>query len=302
MDHAHPQRPKLLEAERIASKIASCESDDPTKRAFIMHCLERTIEGFPPGLFSNGRTFVDCIDVEDIPVETPQSSSASTNSGLVGVLYCTLFLFDDRLIIVKRPNGTSSGRSLAKLDDIPKLLRTNGLASLKKSGMSCKGSISVLDLTATDPGGSEMHMYLEEPPSDQSDRWRGRPFRNYSIVLPPAPVGLDLAATQEKKKTFLENLWKVQVLARVKEGRCIALKGEEVQIENRGVRANKVGCWWNLYLRTPYLGESKRVNLLLLPKCGLTHMGWGSTKSLSILTQPGWQTQFHLALWEVHSL
>jgi hypothetical protein len=47
MDESDPQRAKLIEAERIASKIASCESDDQTKRATTMYCLERTIEGFP---------------------------------------------------------------------------------------------------------------------------------------------------------------------------------------------------------------------------------------------------------------
>jgi hypothetical protein len=42
-----PQRDKLIEADEIATKIASCETDEQTKRAALMHCLERAVEGFP---------------------------------------------------------------------------------------------------------------------------------------------------------------------------------------------------------------------------------------------------------------
>lgn len=46
--HPHdPQRPKLIEAEALASKIALCETDEQTKRAAIMYSLERTVENFP---------------------------------------------------------------------------------------------------------------------------------------------------------------------------------------------------------------------------------------------------------------
>jgi hypothetical protein len=264
MDESNPQRAKLMEAEKIASKIALCESDDPTKRAFTMHCLERTIEGFPPGLFSNGRTFIDCIDVEDIAVDVgPTNSAASTSSAGIGALFCTLFLFDDRLIIVKRPNGISSGRALARLDDIQKLLRTNGLNSLKKSGMSCKGVVDVLDITATDVTGPEMHLYLEAPPQDQTDRWKGRPFRNYVVVLPPNPVNLDPTATQAAKRRFLENLWTVQALYRAKNGRCVALRGEEMEVENKAGRLTRATAFYNVYQRTSYLGEAKKVRNLI---------------------------------------
>lgn len=42
-----PQRAKLKEADKIAQRIAKCEIDDHTKRAAIMHSLERSIDGFP---------------------------------------------------------------------------------------------------------------------------------------------------------------------------------------------------------------------------------------------------------------
>ncbi|PVF99989.1 hypothetical protein CPB86DRAFT_702137 [Serendipita vermifera] len=264
MDESDPQRAKLMEAERIASKIASCESDDQTKRATTMYCLERTIEGFPPGLISNGRRFVDCIDVEDMPVETqPISSGASVSSGGLGALHCTLFLFDDRLIIVKRPNGASSGRTLARLGEVEKLLRTNALNTLKKSGMSCKGVVDILDITATDAAGPDLHLYLENPPEDQTDRWNGRPFRSYAVVLPPSPLNLDPTATDAAKRRFLENLWTVQALYRVKNGRCIALRSEEKQVGSRAGQTTVATAYYNVYQRNPYLGEPKKPKVVV---------------------------------------
>jgi hypothetical protein len=152
-----PQRSKLIEADEIASKIAQAETDEQTKRAAIMYCLSATVDQFPPGLISNSRRFVDCIDVEDVPQEAPLPSSSSSNSatGPVSSLHCTLFLFDDKLVIVKRPgNGEKGGRALAGLNEMEKLTKAGGLPlGLKKSGMSCKGVVDVTDLVVTDVGG-----------------------------------------------------------------------------------------------------------------------------------------------------
>ena len=95
-----------------------------------------------------------------------------------------LFLFDDKLMIVKRPgNGEKSGPVLVGLDQLEKNVKGSGVPSgLKKSGMGCKG---VVDLT--DVGGAGMsshlsiatldfHVYLEKPPQDQTDKWSGCPF------------------------------------------------------------------------------------------------------------------------------
>jgi hypothetical protein len=152
-----PQRLKLAEAEEIASKIALAETDEQTKRAAIMYCLSASVDGFPPGLISNSRRFIDCIDVEDVLTDPSTSSSvagAGTSSG--SSLHCTLFLFDDKLMIVKRPgNGEKGGRTLAGLDDLERLTKSGGLPlGMKKSGMSCKGVVDVTDVVATDVGGA----------------------------------------------------------------------------------------------------------------------------------------------------
>lgn len=163
-----PQRKKLIQADEMASKIALAEADEQTKQAAIWYCLSATVDGFPPGLISNSRRFIDCIDVEDVIASdsTTSSSSSSSTGGAAahaGVLHCTLFLFDDKLVICKRPgNGEKSGRALAGLDEMEKLAKAGGLPlGMKKSGMTFKGVVDVTDVVAADVGGPGEP--LEEP-------------------------------------------------------------------------------------------------------------------------------------------
>lgn len=150
-----PQRAKLIEADEIASKIALAETDDQTKRATIMYCLGAAIEDFPPALISNSRRFIDCIDVEDVLSESYSAPGSSTSSnGPPPNLHCSLVLFDDKLMIVKRPgNGEKGCRVLAGLVDTGKPTKSGKALSLKKSGMVCKGVVDVTDVVITDVGG-----------------------------------------------------------------------------------------------------------------------------------------------------
>jgi hypothetical protein len=157
-----PQRKKLVQADEIASKIALAEADEQTKQAAIWYCLSATVDDFPPGLISNSRRFIDCIDVEDV-LSDPATSSSSTSASSAGSLHCTLFLFDDKLVIAKRPgNGEKSGRTLSGLDEMEKLAKAGGLPlGMKKSGMTFKGVIDVTDVVAADVGGpgERFHFY-----------------------------------------------------------------------------------------------------------------------------------------------
>ncbi|KAG9317464.1 hypothetical protein JVU11DRAFT_1666, partial [Chiua virens] len=149
-----PQRAKLIEADEFASKIAQAETDDHTRRAAVMYCLSATIDNFPAGLISNSRRFIDCIDVEDIIMDGPPGVSSSASSIAAISLHCTLFLFDDKLMIVKRPgNGEKSGRLLSGLDEVEKLAKTGGLPlGMKRSGMSCKEVLDLCDVVVADVG------------------------------------------------------------------------------------------------------------------------------------------------------
>ncbi|CAE6479964.1 unnamed protein product, partial [Rhizoctonia solani] len=137
MPTSNPQRALLMEADAIASRIALAETDDPTRRAAVMHCLERSVENFPPGLISSTRVLVDCIDVADILIDSFGRGGGSTRGGhgthgrgarsgggggSVDTLQATLFLFDDKLMICKRnPSSSAPGRILAGLDETEKV-------------------------------------------------------------------------------------------------------------------------------------------------------------------------------------
>lgn len=147
-----PQMSKLAEAEEIASRIALAETDDATKRAAVMSCLSTSIEGFPPNLFSHSRRFIECIDVEDPCTDGLLPGSVSTTAP--DVLHCSLFLFDDKLMIVKRPLE-KGGRSLAGLNQPEKVAMVPGRsAGVKKNTMIFKGIVDILDVVATDVGGT----------------------------------------------------------------------------------------------------------------------------------------------------
>ena len=105
-----------------------------------------------------------------------------------------------------------------------------------------------------------MHLYLESPPQDQSDRWSGRPFRALSVIHPPSPINFDPTKTQIDKTRFLENLWNVQATFRTKSGQSVVLSGEETEVESRGGKVTLAKTYFNIYQRTAFLQESKKVS------------------------------------------
>lgn len=153
----HPQRRQLEEAIHYASQIARAETDAETKRMAVMHCLSTSIDEFPMQLISNSRHFVDCIDVQDVIPSDPHAPISSNGPAGAATLHCTLFLFDDKLMVVKRPSE-KSGRSLAGLDQLDRVVKGGILpSSMRKSGLICKGVIDVTDVVATDAGGAGVY-------------------------------------------------------------------------------------------------------------------------------------------------
>ena len=103
-------------------------------------------------------------------------------------------------------------------------------------------------------------MFLESPPPDQSDRWSGRPFRSLVVVNPPAPVNMDPMATEADKRRFLENLWQAQATYRSRAGQSVVLCSEEQEVENRANRTIYARTYYNVYTRTAFLQEPKKVS------------------------------------------
>lgn len=273
-----PQRAPLLEADEIASRIALAETDDQTKRAATLYSLASAIEDFPVSLVSNSRHFIGCIDVQDVIAPDPFMPISSSGPAAAIILHGTLFLFDDKLVIVKRP-AEKSGRALAGLDEVEKVTK-NGPHRRKKTGLQCRGVVDITDIVATDVGGAgvsyvrfsdakdcvnvlfiDFHMYLENPPMDVSERWAGRQFRSLSVVFPPSPVYLNPQRTESEKHRFLEQLWDAQARFRTRAGRSVVLRGDEREVENRGGRITRAQTYFNVYTRTSFLQEPKKVRL-----------------------------------------
>jgi len=123
--------------------------------------------------------------------------------------------------------------------------------------MVCKGVLDISEVVGTDSPGALMHFFLERPPVEYGERW-STPLKSYHVVFPPQAVNVDLAAC-EAKTEFLEKLWNAQAVLRTKGGRSVALRSEELEVDSRGNRSTYATTFFNVYQRTPYLGEPKKV-------------------------------------------
>jgi hypothetical protein len=76
------------------------------------------------------------------------------------------------------------------------------------------------------------------------------------------PIGFDPARTEADKQRFLENLWKAQAMYRARAGQSVVLCSEEQEIESRQGRTTVAKTFFNVYQRTAFLQEQKKVGLL----------------------------------------
>ena len=110
----------------------------------------------------------------------------------------------------------------------------------------------------------DFHIYLENPPNDQSDRWSNRPFRVLTTVRPYTVVDDDPVPIQNVKRRFLENLWKAQALYRTKLGQSVALCSVDKEVEAKAGKITLARTYFNIYQRTSFLRESRKVQIFLL--------------------------------------
>lgn len=78
-------------------------------------------------------------------------------------------------------------------------------------------------------------------------------------MCPPSPINLDPTRTETDKRRFLDNLWDVQGNYRTKQGQSVVLRAEEREVENRGGRVTMAKTYFNVYTRTAFLQEAKKV-------------------------------------------
>lgn len=230
---------------------------------------------------------------------TASSSQLATSpqghvNSVIAPLHCSLFLFNDKLMIVKRQSSSVSGRKVTGLDDVQKLVKTGGGVAVmdknsgRKDKLSFRGLVDILDVIATDVGNggelrstlrnlakltrtfnADFHLFLECPPVNQSDRWSSRPFRSYTTVHPPFALSLDPVATRKDKLRFIENLWAAQAMARATSGpnsiRSIprTLKSdEEMGLDLAGEVFGRARCFWNVCERRFWSALPKKVSFV----------------------------------------
>lgn len=226
---------------------------------------------------NSNRYFVDCIDVFDKPLPGSRAETAPGHgySAHQEELLCTLFLFNDRLIVAKRESAEGTGRSLAGLDNINKLVkemqmpdpalsRSKSPRKNKAKSMRYRGEFDLGELVAKDDDEigrgdvalnlrqttkrplniSGFSLFLERPPKEFTDRWNGRPVRKYQILKPETPAD---------KQRFLNNIWN-----------CIALsKGEKNHSTVRLWSNGTLSAYWNIYDKRSYLAERRKAKIAL---------------------------------------
>jgi hypothetical protein len=108
-------------------------------------------------------------------------------------------------------------------------------------------------------GNLEFHLYLENPPQDLSERWSERPFRAFTVVHPPSPPNPNSERAESDKKAFLENLWTAQAKYRTKEHLSVVIRAEDQEVESRGGRMTVASTFYNVYQRTDFMKERRKV-------------------------------------------
>lgn len=277
-----PTRARLEEAIALASKIASCEVDDKTKRAAVHWSFTRNIDGFPSGLISVHRQLIDCIDVDDFPIDvagpsamngllSPASTISSSSS--YRTIHCSLFLFDDVIAITKRAGPSSCGRTLLGLDDLNRLAdqmksyterNTNShhYRTTPRVELSFRGLIDLADVKATDIAGPDLQLTMANPPSHVvGEKWSSRLVRQYATVDVNSMNGSSPAQARSEKQRFLENVWRAQALLKTREYRS-EVRNCVVPSSCDPDRVRRV-IYWNIFYRREYLMEASKTLAVL---------------------------------------
>lgn len=270
-------RLRLEQALLLAGRIARCEIDDKTKRAAVLWSLTRHIDGFPASLISVHRQLIDCIDVDDFPLDVlgPSAmnsllspSAASSNAASYRTLYCSLLLFDDVIVIAKRASASSCGRTLLGLDNLNRLAdqmksftdRSSAARSPSRNELGFRGLIDVSDVQVSDMGGPDFQLVMAKAPLQiTGEKWASRFVRQYATIDSKSTKGSDPGAARQYKVHFLEKLWRAQALLKVREHTSHA----RFMVIPSHLDENKIRriVYWSVYAnRRAYLMEQHKVS------------------------------------------
>lgn len=77
------------------------------------------------------------------------------------------------------------------------------------------------------------------------------------------PINLDPTQTETDKRRFLENLWHVQATFRSRAGQSVVLCADDQEVESKVGRTVIARTYFNVYQRTAFLQEPKKVRELV---------------------------------------
>ncbi|GAA5984437.1 hypothetical protein JCM11641_000137 [Rhodosporidiobolus odoratus] len=284
--HLPPDDPSvepLQIAAGFLTDICSMQVDDATKRAAVFWSLKETIDGFPDAMVGFDRRFIGCIDADEI-IEIADSRPTT--------LRCTLFLFNDTLLIAKRPSGDKPGKVHAGLDDLDRLVglyQTSHLSSsqanllgspkkLRKGVLGFRGLVPLSEAVAVDlgsesPSGPEFGLMFDHPPLDQSERWCGRPARKF-VVASTYPQDV----RQPEKEVWLGKVAETVLQAKLKGGAKRAVEGKMAWDESCAPDSTEVH--WAVWDRRTWesCGVGQRGKLALYLTGDHQAPGWGAVR------------------------
>lgn len=113
-----PNIPSVEDAVQIVSEIASCRTNEVTRRLATMFGMKGAIMDWPSEMSSNGRFFIDCVDVEDMPCHPNANGDYRED----GSLNASLLLFNDCLVIVKQPKTIINAKTATGMNDLQALV------------------------------------------------------------------------------------------------------------------------------------------------------------------------------------
>ncbi|GAA5850949.1 hypothetical protein JCM8547_009139 [Rhodosporidiobolus lusitaniae] len=255
-----PNVEPLQIAAGILSDICSMQVDDATKRAAVFWSLKETIDGFPDAMVGFDRRFLGCLDADEI-IEIADSRPTT--------LRCTLFLFNDTLLIAKRPSVDKPGKLHCGLDDLDRLVglyQTSHLSSsqanllgspkkLRKGIFGFRGLVPLSDVVAVDLGtpssseNPEFGLVFDHPPADQSERWNGRPARRFVVASTYAPD-----VKRPEKEVWLGQVAEAVLHAKLRAGARLAVKGRRNWEE--GGAGDSTVVYWAVWDRRTWEGTS----------------------------------------------
>ncbi|GAA5826318.1 hypothetical protein JCM11251_007252 [Rhodosporidiobolus azoricus] len=288
-----PNVAPLQDAAAILTDICSMRVDDATKRAAVFWSLRETIDCFPDTMIDSDREFVGCIDADEI-IEVADSRPTT--------LRCTLFLFNDYLLIAKRPSGDKTGKVCTGLDDIERLLtlyQTSHLSStqasllgspkkLRKGILGFRGLVDLSEVVAVDLGNSspsslssstssptspEFGLVFDHPPTDQSERWCGRPARKFVVANTYAPD-----VRRPEKEVWLTKFAETILQGRLRNGARKAVRGKRVWEDGSGLDSTEV--YWAVWDRRTWesLPGAQKGKLALQFSKGHEAPAWSATR------------------------